>query len=167
MIPFWIWLQKCSGGCWEKGLNAPHNMLCYPHKARGWINLRSPWNSSTRSMWENRSHFSSTARLCLHWAGKESLLRWFTTLCRIRNLMQLGKIKFYVLQLKITCGELHTNKCTAVSISDKAVKWRMKANAKKMFWFNCLQKEPRCTHFRQTSALTGCDKQPLPHVCYT
>lgn len=36
--------------------------------------------------------------------------------------MQLGKIKFYVLQLKITCGELHTNKCTAVSISDKAVK---------------------------------------------
>lgn len=33
--------------------------------------------------------------------------------------MQSGKIKFYVLQLKITCGESYTNKCTVLSISDK------------------------------------------------
>lgn len=41
--------------------------------------------------------------------------------------MQSGKIKFYVLQLKITCGELHTNKCNVLSISDKV---EMKSESK-------------------------------------
>lgn len=129
---FWWTMRK-------RPTNTSHHQ-CYLQKVWSWINLWSSLETLgiTKSTWESPSHFSSTARLCLHWASKESLLKWFTTLCGIRNLMQLGKIKFYVLQLKFTCGELHTNKCTAVSISDKAVKWRMKANAKKMFWFNCL-----------------------------